>query len=52
MARNNSGGALNAVRDESGKVTVIMSTQEKSFGEVPEEICAKIDVGCKRKQRS
>ncbi len=32
------------IRDESREVTVMMSTQENIFGEVPAELCATIDV--------
>ncbi len=44
MGRNNGGNALNAIRDESREVMVMMSAQENSFAEVIAEKCATIDV--------
>ncbi len=44
MGRNNGGDALNAIIGEYKEVTVMMSTQDNSFQEVPADICATTDV--------
>ncbi len=53
MDTNNGGDALNAIGGENREVTVMMSTQENSFQDVPEEICATTDVvGVQMKSKS